>query len=249
MSSNTSFPHLPKSGLQLPNIPLLTEAVAFTRQHMGEFAVNHSLRCAYFALLLAQKLPWLKSNPADMEVVLYSIIMHDLGWSTTKELLSADKRFEVDGADISREWLQKSSSADKNSWTQRRMQLVWDSIALHTIPSIFPYKEPEVKLAGMAILADFLGPNLPGAGITPDEYKEIIDVFPRIGFKEEWIKSLCCLCREKKATTFDNFVKEFGLVYGLDGKGSCKEEFAKEVQNHSILDTMLGSLDAAQAYE
>lgn len=39
---------------------------------------------------------------------------------------------------------------------------------------------------------------------------------------------MCGLCAWKPATTYDNFVGEYGVEYGLDGKGTGKEEFAKK---------------------
>lgn len=52
-----------------------------------------------------------------------SAILQDLGWDTTGELASKDKRFEVHGANSAREFL-KREAADEE-WIPRRLQLVW----------------------------------------------------------------------------------------------------------------------------
>ena len=82
-----------------------------------------------------------------------SAILHDLGWDPTGALVSADKRFEVDGAIAARAFLDREGKAE--DWDARRTQLVWDSIALHATPSIAAHKEPEVQACAYGILADF----------------------------------------------------------------------------------------------
>jgi len=39
---------------------------------------------------------------------------------------------------------------------------------------------------------------------------------------------MCGICALKPGTTYDNFIGEYGVEYGLDGKGTGKEEFAKK---------------------
>jgi hypothetical protein len=83
-------------------------------------------------------------------------------------------------------------------------------------------------LAHVGIMADFWGPNYPDYPITVDENKEIVDAFPRLGFKEQFLDIMCSLCALKPGATYDNFVGDYGVEYGLDGNGTGKEEFAKE---------------------
>jgi len=68
--------------------------------------------------------------------------------SPTNELVSKDKRFEVDGAEAAREFLRKEAP----SWDKHRLQLVWDAIALHTTGSIVYHKEPEVVACAQGIV-------------------------------------------------------------------------------------------------
>lgn len=157
--------------------------------------------------------------------------MHDLGWATDKTLLSKDKRFEVDGANMARTYLEEVKLSV--GWDKHRTQLMWDAIALHTTPSFALHKEPEVMLAHIGIMADFMGPDYPGYPITVEENKEIVDAFPRLGFKEKFLDIMCGLCALKPGTTYDNFVGDYGAEYGLDGKGTGKEEFASKRLEHS----------------
>ena len=220
------------------------------KQHTTPGTVNHCLRSAAFALLIAKKMPQFveRAERLDTELVIVSSILHDLGWATTKSLLSKDKRFEVDGANLARDFIARSSEK-KDNWDMesRRMQITWDAIALHTFGSIAPYKEPEVALVHYGIHGDLLGPNLLGGGvISMEEFKEISHAFPRVGFANEFKETLCGLCRDKPETTLDNNLVNFGLKFGYDGKGTGKEEFRKLVgENHhaEALTAIMESID------
>ena len=169
-----------------------------------------------------------------------------MGWATTESLISNDKRFEVDGAYIARDFITKHGD-----WDKHRVQLLWDAIALHTSPSIAHHKEPEVFATNLGIMADFFGPNLPlpGSPISIDEYKEVVGAFPRLGFKDEVRGILCGLCRDKPETTYDNFVADFGKAYGLDGKGEQKDEFVKQCEENDIVKRLNSGLMALEQYE
>ncbi|ORY18376.1 hypothetical protein BCR34DRAFT_554114 [Clohesyomyces aquaticus] len=233
MSSDSPLPLLPESGIQLPDTPLIRGALDYARKYTSLTTVNHCIRSAYFAALLSRriKFPHPTSEPLDVELIVFSTLMHDLGWATDKTLLSKDKRFEVDGANMARDYLSaaKLSLSDSVDWDKHRIQLMWDAIALHATPSFALHKEPEVVVAHMGIMADFWGPDI-GTGdlITVDENREIVDAFPRLGFKDQFIEIMCGLCALKPETTYDNFVGDYGVQFGLDGKGTGKEEFAEK---------------------
>ncbi len=57
------------------------------------------------------------------------------------------------------------------------------------------------------------------------------------------------MCRDKPEVTYDNFVGEYGKMYGVDGKGGGKEEFAKKAEEKSLVRMLEGSLDALVQYE
>ncbi|OCT49900.1 metal dependent phosphohydrolase [Cladophialophora carrionii] len=245
---SSPFPSLPVSQITIPSNPLINAAYAYVKENCSECTLNHCVRSAAFALILQKKFPPFANTPdLDTEAVVLSTLLHDMGWATTKALLSKDKRFEVDGANIAREFVTRQDG----KWDRHRLQLMWDGIALHTTPSIAQHKEPEVCATQLGIMADFLGPNLPlpGSPITIDEYKEIITAFPRLGFKEELRGIMCGLCRDKPETTYDNFVGDFGKIYGLDGKGGGREEFTKACEEKNTVRLLEGALTACEQYE
>ena len=246
MSSASPFPDLPVCGVKFPSSPLLVAAFEYTKQHTSTATLNHSLRAACFSLIIGRSWPQFADTTLDHELIVFACITHDLGWATTKSLLSSDKRFEVDGANLARDFLRARA---ESGWDKHRIQLLWDAIALHTISSIVPHKEPEVFLTHVGIGADFAGPNFPSGAITEEMYKEVTASFPLAGFKDDLIQIMCGLCREKKETTFDNFVSEFGRVYGMDGKGEGKDEFIKECNEKSFVDFLVGGLTECEKLE
>lgn len=227
MSSEIPFPYLPKTGIKLPDTPLIRGALEHIKKYTNPTTVNHGIRSAYFAILLSRKIQRNSSEPLDTELIVFSTIMHDLGWATDKTLLSKDKRFEVDGANMARRYLEEVSLSV--GWDKHRTQLMWDAIALHATPSFALHKEPEVLVAHLGIMADFWGPDFPGYPITVEENQEIVDAFPRLGFKQQFLEIMCGLCALKPNTTYDNFVGAYGLEFGLDGKGTGREEFAERL--------------------
>ena len=92
------------------------------------------------------------------------------------DIISQDKRFEVDGAHAARKFLREN--ANSSEWDKHRLQLVWDAIALHTIGSVVFEKEPECQACSYGIWADFQGPDrVQGGLLTWDEYNAIVKVW------------------------------------------------------------------------
>ena len=75
--------------------------------------------------------------------------------SPNRDLISLDKRFEVDGAIAARSFLLHQEG---HKWDKHRQQLVWDSIALHTSADIAKFKETEVVLVSAGTIVELVGP-------------------------------------------------------------------------------------------
>jgi hypothetical protein len=196
---------------------------------------------------VGHKLSSRSEEPLDLELVVFSNIMHDLGWSQDHTFISKDKRFEVDSADLARSYLRKH--VDSEHWDKHRTQLMWDTIALHATGSFARHKEPEVVIAHYGVMADFFGPALPGGLLTVEEYQAVVKAFPRIGFRSQFLQIMCGLCNFKPETTYDNFVSDYGVVYGTDAKGKDKEVFAQSKAAHASTETLWMLLKACQVYE
>jgi hypothetical protein len=243
-----------------PSSPLLPAVLSHLRKHTSLSTTNHSIRPVYFMLLFARKVPPFKAavsaGAINLETAMLALLMHDLGWATTKELLSKDKRFEVDGAELAVKFIQEQihdSHTTDREWNKARLEELWTAIALHTTPSIGRHHpNPTITLVQLSIMSDFTGPHLPPPFteiISVDEYKAIVKHFPREGFKKEVVEIMCGLCREKPETTYDNFVSEFGKKFGLDGTGEGKEEFRKQCEETNLVARLMAGLEACAQYD
>lgn len=99
----------------------------------------------------------------DLEVHAVAAILHDLGWDRTPNstIISSDRRFVVDAAIAARELIRKHPDGKK--WEEKRVQLVWDGIALHTERKIAYFKKLDVQVVSKGISLDFDGPGEGGA--------------------------------------------------------------------------------------
>ncbi|KAI4161949.1 MAG: hypothetical protein LQ342_004397 [Letrouitia transgressa] len=205
------FPPHQIANISVPSGPLIDSAIELAYEHLSLQAFNHVMRSFLFGVVIAAHV-LTPHDKFDAQVHALSAILHDLGWDKIGTFISKDKRFEVDGAIAARNFISKSKYA--KHWPHHRVQLVWDSIALHTIPSISNYKENEVRICGLGIGADFLGPDgSPPGSLSHDEYDAIVKHYPRTGFVQTVKDVFIGLCRTKPATTYDNVVGDIGEVY------------------------------------
>ncbi|KAG8533533.1 uncharacterized protein KY384_001273 [Bacidia gigantensis] len=211
-----------------PTTPLILAAADFAKTHLSPPTFNHVMRSLGLAFAIAKNR--LDSKTMDDEVVAVACILHDLGWSSTPSLISADKRFEVDGADAARAFLLREAP----HWVPRRVQLVWDAVALHSTNSIALFKEVEVAAVARGVTADFGGPGERvedgSEGVERGEYEAVVEAFPRTGFVDEVVRVHEGFCRSKPETTYDNYVRDVGeeLVEGYSIKGHTFLDRLKE---------------------
>jgi len=122
-------------------------------------------------------------------------MFHDVG--LTHEHCSCDKRFEVDGANAARDFLQHYGVE------QADIDKVWTAIALHTTPGIPQFMAPEIALVTAGVEMDVLGINYDQ---FPDAEREaVVQQHPRPAqFKEEIIQAFYDGIKHKPDTTFGN---------------------------------------------
>ncbi len=193
--------------------PLVTRAMDYARTHSEPYLFNHAVRSWLFAVRLGQ----LQSTAHDAEVVAVGSLLHDLGLTNS---FTGQKRFEIEGADAARAFAREQGLDD------RRVQLIWDSVALNSTPSIGLYKEPEVALCTAGISLEF---GFQYDRIPPNEMKSILAAFPRLDMKRRFTDSVCCIVKTKPETTYDNFAGDFG------------ERFVPGYERVSTVDYLLNS--------
>ncbi|EXJ60652.1 hypothetical protein A1O7_04805 [Cladophialophora yegresii CBS 114405] len=213
------------AGVTVPDTALITKALDYTRQYSTDDTYNHIIRSFLLGFIIADKvLP-----DRDREAHAVAAIMHDLGFPIghpeNSDIITTEKRFEVDGANAARRFLQREAPAEE--WDKHRLQLVWDAIALHTIGSIVFEKEPEVQACSYGIWADFQGPDrVPGGLLSWDEYNAVVKEYPRLNLMKGLKANMCHLCVLKPQTTYDNTVGEWGdrYVEGYSRKGKLTQD-------------------------
>ncbi len=182
-------------GITVSDTPLIARAIDYARRHSEPVLFNHAVRSWLFAVRLGQ----LQGIAHDAEVVAVSALLHDLGLT---DHFTGPRRFEVEGADAARTF------AREQGLDERRGQLVWDTVALNSTPSLALYKETEVALCTAGIALDFGG--LQYDQIPPDEMKSILAAFPRLDMKRSFTDSVCRIVQTRPDTTYDNFARDFG---------------------------------------
>ncbi|HEY4369113.1 MAG TPA: hypothetical protein VGN07_17900 [Steroidobacteraceae bacterium] len=202
------------AGVRVPDTPLVSRAIEYARENSEPYLFNHVMRSWLFAVTFAE----IRNVAYDTEVLAVATLLHDMGLTTA---LSGPLRFEVEGANAAR------SLARNEGIDERRCQLIWDGIALHSTPSICLYKEAEVALCTSGIGVDWGGF---GYSALPEmRIGEIIEAFPRLKMKERFTRAVCNLVETRPATTYDNFARDFG------------ERFVPNYHSISNVDLLLNS--------
>jgi hypothetical protein len=183
------------AGVTVPDTPLVGRAIDYARQRCDPYLFNHVVWSWLFAARLGQ----LQTIEHDAEVVAVGTLLHDI---TLNESFAGPRRFEVEGADLARTF------AKDAGFDERRAQLIWDSVALNSTPSIGLYKEAEVALCTAGICLDVVG--LQYSLIPANEMKGIVEAFPRLEMKQRMRRCFCHIAETRPETTYDNFVRDFG---------------------------------------
>lgn len=178
------------AGIKIPDSKIANQATELLLEHGTEFIYNHSLRVFLFSSLNGKR----RQLSYDQELLYVASVFHDLG--LTKHYSSTDLRFEVDGANAARDFL-KSHGLPHES-----LQLVWDTIALHTTIGIAEHKEPEVALMYSGVGLDVMGEGY--EHLSDENRNEILSIFPRNDFKKQIIPTFFSGFEHKTETTFGN---------------------------------------------
>jgi hypothetical protein len=183
---------LPKqiAGITIPDSALAAEATELVRDTESDLLFDHSLRVYLFGALQGRRL----GLRYDHELLYIGAIFHDLG--LTEKYRSADERFEVDGANAARRFM------EQHGLPEAEIDIVWDAIALHTTPGIPRWKKPEVALLTAGVELDVLG--LGYNDVSPEAREQILAAFPRVDFKRRIVRAFADGIAHKPQTAFGN---------------------------------------------
>src|ERR1700751_1823914 len=129
----------------VPDTQLTREATGLLHEFSTPLLFNHSHRVFFWANELGRQ----SGEKYDQELLFICAAFHDMG--LLKKFSSADDRFEVDGANAVRQFL------EHHEVPAARIQLAWDAISLHPTPGIVAYKPIEVELLYNGVGLDVLG--------------------------------------------------------------------------------------------
>jgi len=178
-------------GIQIPDSTLGGEITELIRDTESALLFHHSSRVYYFGAL-AGKHHGLRFDP---ELLYAGAMFDDMG--LTPQYSSAQERFEVDGANTARDFMQAYGIR------QSDIDTVWTAIALHTTPGIPQPMHPVVALLTAGVEMDVLG--LGFQEFSEAERNEVIRAHPRGNhFKEDIIQTFYDGIKRKPDTTFGN---------------------------------------------
>ena len=129
----------------VPESKLTREATGLLREFSTPLLFNHSHRVFFWAAEQGKQ----AGQNFDAELLFICAAFHDLG--LLKKFSSDGDRFEVDGANAVRQFLEHHGVPND------RIQIAWDAIALHTTPGIAVFKPIEVELLYNGVGLDVLG--------------------------------------------------------------------------------------------
>ena len=183
------------AGVSVPHTPVISRAIEFARVRTEPYLFNHAMRSWLFASIIAQR----NQTVHDGEVLAVGTILHDVGLA---EDFNGPLRFEVEGANAARAF------ARDQDFDDRRAQLIWDTVALNSTPSIALHKEAEVALSTMGIGLDWGGWGYESLNET--DVAAILEEFPRLEMKKQFTRAVCHIIETRPDTTYDNFARDFG---------------------------------------
>ncbi|MER8086332.1 HD domain-containing protein [Streptomyces sp. NPDC058316] len=178
------------TGVTVPDTRLAVEATELVRDATDDLIYHHSRRVYFFGSLQGRN----RRLGFDPELLYIGAMFHDLGLN--EEFRNSGRRFEVDGADEARRFLQSHGVPEDS------IRRVWTSIALHTTPGIPQYMEPEVALVTAGVEYDVLGIGY--RDISDADRDSIVALHPRPDFKQRILRAFTEGIEPKPDTTFGN---------------------------------------------
>ncbi len=178
------------TGIEIPGSKLAREITEFIRYTETELLFNHSSRVYCFGALAGRH----RGLKFDPELLYAGAMFHDLGLMPA---YSSSERFEVDGANAAREFLQRRGIGPSE------LDNVWTAIALHTTPGIPQHMRSVVALLTAGVEMDVLGVEYDS--FEDSEREATVECFPRTArFKEDILQAFYDGLKHKSLTAFGN---------------------------------------------
>ncbi len=203
------------AGVTIPDTKLAREATELVRESTTDLVYNHSRRVFWWGSLQGSN----RGLSFDPELLYIGAMFHDLGLN--EQFRGSGRRFEVDGADEARRFLQGHGVPEDS------IRRVWTAIALHTTPGIPQFMEPEVALVTAGVEYDVLGIGY--YDVSDAARAEITALHPRPDFKRNILRAFTEGIAPKPETTFGNV------------KADVLERFVPGYRRENFVDIILNS--------
>lgn len=190
------------AGVTIPDSKMAQDATALVRDVADDLIFDHSRRTFLFGSLRGME----KGLSHDSELLYVAAMFHDLGLTDTYR--RTDQRFEIDAADVARDFLNEYGVDGDAADT------VWAAIALHTTPEIPLHMQSEVALVTRGVELDVLGIGY--HALTPEQREAVVEAHPRPDFKNKILAAFTHGLKDRPETTFGN-VKADVLEHFLPG--------------------------------
>jgi HD superfamily phosphodiesterase len=175
----------------IPDSKLAREITEVVRDTVTPLLFHHSSRVYYFGALAGSR----RGLKFDPELLYAGAMFHDMG--LTQRHSSQGERFEVDGANVARDFLRGQGVSEDE------VDTVWTAIALHTTPGIPQHMHPVIALVTAGVEMDVLG--LAYSEYGDAEREAVVKAHPRTQhFKEDIIQAFYDGNRHRPDTTFGN---------------------------------------------
>jgi len=182
--------------LTVPDTASARRAEDICRSASSESLANHCFRSyAWGALLgVADGVGW------DAEALYVASMFHDLGLTPAYDRGGC---FEQDGADAAREILSRLG------WEAARSKTVAEAVYLH-MHEVSGADTPEARLLDAGTAADVRGVRV--ADLAGPARDLVLDLFPRLGFKEHFVSLLEDQASRKPGCVVHRYLHERGAA-------------------------------------
>jgi HD domain len=183
------------AGIPIPDSAIAREATELVGDVATQLLFDHSRRVFLWGSLQGERL----GIDYDPELFYVAAMFHDIG--LVEGHRSKHERFEIDGANAARTFLERHGLAEE------RVMTVWEAIALHTTRGVPHYKQPEVRLVHLGTQYDVVGLHFDE--LSGEQRAAVLAAYPRTNFKEGIIEAFSAGLRDKPETTFGTMNMDF----------------------------------------
>jgi hypothetical protein len=176
------------AGIAIPDGAVARDAAELVGDICTPLLFEHSRRVFLWGALLGER----RGLEYDPELLYVGALFHDVG--LVEGHRSADERFEIDGANEARRFLESRGLAEEQVMT------VWLAIALHTTPEVPLYLQPEVQLVHLGAGYDVVGRHYDD--VPAEQRDAVLAAHPRPGFKDGIVEAFYDGIKDKPQTAY-----------------------------------------------